>query len=308
MFSKQSYLLPLFVLLVGTAACQNKTNSSASGPTNSSKTNTVAQTALKAAIKAVYPDKDPTFNFQADVMVESGVIKTGDKIDAVSADGKRFTFVVVKMRNPFEDIKSADKESGTVYLMLNGPKDAVFNTNFTFVSLGAPIPANQGNAKSTDGLFTALIDGVAWSGNGFVNSHLFYKGGVKQFNNGKPSLMLTFKSTQSPDNRQLNVILTTSDAKPGVYTGDKIELLLSGSSVGDAKDSELYGHKYPETQGRNLKVEITSYQEHANGTATISGKISGFLTRPLGMAKKNELSVENGVFNNVVVTVYTGKY
>lgn len=309
MFSKQSYLLPLFVLLVGTVACQNKTNSSASsGTTNSSKANTVAQTALKAAIKAVYPDKDPAFNFQADVKVESGVIKTGDKIDAVSADGKRFTFVVVKMRNPFEDIKSADKESGTVYLMLNGPKDAVFNTNFTFVSLGAPIPAGQGNAKSTDGLFTAQIDGVAWSGNGFTNSHLFYPGGVKQFNNGKPSLMLTFKSTQSPDNRQLNVLLTTPDAKPGVYTGDKIELLLSGSAVGDSKNAELYGHKYPETQGRNLKVEITSYQENTNGTATISGKISGFLTRPLGMAKKTELSIENGVFNNVVVTVYNGKY
>ena len=149
MISKQSYLFPLFVLLVSTASCQNKPNPT-SGPTTSSKASAVVHPPLKAAIKAVYPDKDPAFNFQADVKVESGVIKTGDKINAVSADGKRFTFVVVKMRNPFEDIKSADKDAGTVYLMLSGPKDAVFNSNFSFVSLGAPVPASQANTKSTD--------------------------------------------------------------------------------------------------------------------------------------------------------------
>jgi hypothetical protein len=309
MFSKKLYLLPFYMLLLSTAFCQNAPKPSTSNGTNSnSKTSTLTTTPLQAKIKAVYPDKDPAFNFQSDVVVESGVIKTGDKIDAVSADGKRYTFVVVKIRNPFEEIKSADKDAGTVYLMLNGPKDAVFNSNFSFVSLGAPVPASQANTKSTDGVFTAKIDGVAWSGNGFANSHLFYKGGVKQFNNGKPSMMLTFKSMQSPDNRQLNVVLTTADAKPGVYSGEQIELLLSGSPIGDEKNAELYGHKYPETQGRNLKVEISSYRENGNGTATISGKISGFLSRPLGMAKKTELSIENGVFNNVVVTVYTGKY
>jgi hypothetical protein len=314
MFSKKSYLLPLFMLLLGTAACQNKptpTNGSAAS-TGSKATTSTGTTPLKAVIKAVYPDKDPAFNFQSDVMVESGVIKTGDKIDAVSGDGKRFTFVVVKMRNPFEDIKSADKESGTVYLMLKGPSDAVFNQNFSFVSQGAPLPAGMANAKSTDGMFTAKIDGMAWSGNGFANSHLFYKGGVKQFNEGKPTLMLTFKSTQAPDNRQLNIMMTTSDAKPGVYTGDQIELLLSGSAVGDNQKPEMYGHKYPQTQGRNLKIEITSYQENAGGTATISGKISGYFVRPpLGgaiMAQKKEILVENGEFSNVVVKVFTQKY
>jgi hypothetical protein len=309
MLSEKSYLLAMFLLVMSTASCQNKPNpSNPNGTSTSSKANTLSTTPLKATIRAVYPEKDPTFNFQVDVLVESGVIKTGDKIDAVSADGKRYTFVVVKIRNPFEDIKSADKDAGTVYLMLNGPKDAVFNSNFSFVSLGAPVPASLANTKSTDGVFTAKINGVAWSGNGFANSHLFYKGGVKQVNKGKPTMVLTFKSVQSPDNRQLNVILTTADAKPGVYTGEQIELLFSGSSVGDSKDPELYGHKYPDTQGRNLKVEISSYQENANGTAMISGKISGFLTRPLGLAKKTELSIENGVFNNVVVTVFTGKY
>jgi hypothetical protein len=313
MFTKKSCLLPLFVLLLGTVSCQNKPNPASPGAANSSnKSNPAATTPLKAIIKAVYPDKDPAFNFQSDVMVESGVIKTGDKIDAVSGDGKRYSFTVVRIRNPFEDIKSADKDAGTVYLMLKGPSDAAFNQNFIFVGQGAPLPANMANAKSTDGMFTAKIDGVAWSGNGFANSHLFYKKGVKQFNNGKPSLMLTFKSTQSPDNRQLNILMTTSDAKPGVYTGDQIELLLSGSPVGDNQKPEMYGHKYPETQGRNLKVEITSYKENAGGTATISGKISGYFARPpMGgaiMGPKKEILIENGEFSNVVVKVFTDKY
>lgn len=307
MLLKQSCLLPLLILLVSTASCQNKSNPT-SGPTTS-KANAGVSTPLVAAIKNVFPDKDPAFNFQADVKVESGVIKTGDKIDAVSADGKRFTFVVVKMRNPFEDIKSADKDAGTVYLMLSGPKDAVFNKNFSFVSPGAPVPASQANTKSTDGLLTAQIDGAAWTGNGFNNSHLFYKGGVKQFNNGKPSLLLTFKAVNGPDNRQLNIVLSTADAKPGIYSGDQIELLLSGSAIGDEKKPELYGHKFPETIGRNLKVEISSYRENGNGTATVSGKISGFLKRPLVMAAETEeLRIENGVFNNVLVTVFAGKY
>jgi hypothetical protein len=314
MVSKKSFLLPLLFLLLGTAACQNKPTTTSAGAASTSSKTTASTTAnpLKAVIKAVYPDKDPAFNFQSDVMVESGVIKTGDKIDAVSGDGKRFTFVVVKIRNPFEDIKSADKESGTVYLMLKGPNDAAFNQNFIFVSAGATLPAGQAAGKATDGMFTAKIDGVAWSGNGFSNSHLFYKKGVKQFNDGKPSLMLTFKSTQAPDNRQLNIMMTTADAKPGVYAGEQIEILLSGSAVGDTQKPDMYGHKFPETQGRNLKVEITSYKENAGGTATISGKISGYFARPaLGgaiMGQKKEILIENGEFSNVVVKVFTEKY
>lgn len=299
------FLITCTTLLV-TASCQTKNKPSGTTGTGSKK-NTAAQTPLKATIKAVYPDKDPAFNFQSDVMVESGTIKTGDKIDAVSADGKRYTFTVVKIRNPYEEIKSADNNSGTVYLHLKGPKDAMFNTNFSFVNTGGAAPAANSGVKSTDGMFTAQIDGAAWSGNGFYNSHLFYKKGVKQVNNGKPVLMLAFKATQAPDDRQLTIVITTGDAKPGVYAGEQIELLMSGSPTGDKKNPEMYGHKYPDYRGSNLKIEITSYKENGNGTATMSGKISGSLKRSLG-SPKQEIVITNGSFENVTVTVYTGKY
>lgn len=308
MLSLKSFLLPAFILSLGTAVCQTKnTPSATTGSSTSTKTNAATQTPLKATIKAVYPEKDPAFNFQVDVTVENGSIKTGDKIDAVSADGKRYSFTVVRLRNPFEDIKSADKETGTVYLMLKGPTDAVFNANFSFVNPGAAAPISKSNSKSTDGMFTAVIDGAKWSGNGFSNAHLFYKGGVKQLKNGKPTLVLTFKSTQSPDNRQLNIFIFTADAKPGIYSGEQIEMLLSGSPIGDEKIPEMYGHKYPATQGSNLKVEITAYKENADGTATISGKISGGLKGLLGSPKK-ELPLVSGLFENVIVQVFTEKY
>ena len=306
MLSPKSFLLPAFILLLGTAISQTK--NTPSGTTSSGTGGkTVAEPPLKAKIKAVYPEKDPLFNFQVDIEVETGTIKAGDKIDAVSADGKRYSFAVVRLRNPFEDVKSADKESGTIYLMLKGPTDAIFNANFSFVNPGAAAPASKANAKSTDGMFTAVIDGAAWSGNGFSNAHLFYKGGVKQINKGKPSLVLTFKSTQSPDNRQLNIFVTTPDAKPGVYAGENIEMLLSGSPIGDEKSPELYGHKYPTSLGSNLKLEITAYKENSDGTATISGKISGGLKGILGAPKK-ELPLVSGLFENVIVKVYTEKY
>lgn len=308
MFSLKQMLVLLFVVLLSTASCQtkNKPSSSAQNSSTGSKT-TAAQTPLKATIKAVYPDKDPAFNFQSDVMVESGTIKTGDKIDAVSADGKRYTFTVVKIRNPFEDIKSADNNSGTVYLHLKGPADAVFNTNFTFVTAGGAAPATNTNAKSTDGLLTVKLNGTAWTGNGFNNSHLFYKKGVKQFNDGKPSMVLAFKSVQSPDDRQFTIKITTADAKPGIYKGEQIELLLSGSPTGDTKNPEMYGYKYPETVTANLSIEITSYKENGDGTATISGKISGNL-KPVLMKNKQELRMENGSFENVIVKVFNEKY
>ena len=57
----------------------------------------------------------------------------------------------------------------------------------------------------------------------------------------KPYLMLAFKSMDAVDDRQLTLMVFTADPKPGVYTKEKLEVLFSGSPVGDIKKPEMWG-------------------------------------------------------------------
>lgn len=257
---------------------------------------------LNAKIGAVYAKEGKPGVFDVDIRVNEGVVKTGDKVDVVSADGKRFSFTVTHMRNPYEDIKKADKEAGTVYIILEGPADAKFDADFALVNPGGG--AGAAPAVST-AKFNATINGKPWKGKDFPYSFSLFKKGVKNMAGNKPYLMLAFKSMDAVDDRQLTLMVFTADPKPGVYTKEKLEVLFSGSPVGDIKKPEMWGYKYPGSVSGALQLEITSYKETGSGKALISGKLSGKFVKILGKA---EMTVENGVFTDIPVDVYTEVY
>lgn len=257
---------------------------------------------LNAKIGAVYAKEGKPGVFDVDIRVKEGEVKTGDKVDVVSADGKRFAFTVTHMRNPYEDIKKADKESGTVYIILEGPADAKFDADFALVNPGGGSAAAP---VASTAKFTATLNGKPWKGKDFPYSFSLFKKGVKNMAGNKPYLMLAFKSMDAVDDRQLTLMVFTDDPKPGVYTKEKLEVLLSGSPVGDTKKPEMWGYKYPGSATGSLQLEITSYKETGKGKAKISGKISGQFTKILGKAT---MQVENGVFTDLEVDVYNEQY
>ncbi|HRG23692.1 MAG TPA: hypothetical protein PLL23_04845 [Chitinophagaceae bacterium] len=257
---------------------------------------------LNAKIGAVYAKEGKPGVFDVDIRVKEGVVKTGDKVDVVSADGKRFAFTVTHMRNPYEDIKMADKEAGTVYIILEGPADAKFDADFALVNPGGG--AGVAPAVST-AKFNATINGKPWKGKDFPYSFSLFKKGVKNMAGNKPYLLLAFKSMDAVDDRQLTLMVFTADPKPGVYTKEKLEVLLTGSPTGNTKKTEMWGYKYPASATGGLQLEITSYQETGKGKARISGKLSGQFTKILG---NGTMPVENGVFSELEIDVYDEQY
>lgn len=257
---------------------------------------------LNAKIGAVYAKEGKPGVFDVDIRVKEGVVKKGDKVDVVSANGTRYSFTVTHMRNPYEDIVKADKESGTVYIILEGPAEAKFDADFALVNPGGGAAAAPATSTAK---FTATLNGKLWKGKDFPYSFSLFKKGVKNMADNKPYLMLAFKSMDAVDDRQLTLMVFTDDPKPGVYTKEKLEVLLSGSPVGDTKKPEMWGYKYPGSATGSLQLEITSYKETGKGKAKISGKISGQFTKVLGKAT---MPVENGVFTDLEIDVYNEQY
>lgn len=285
------------------SSCQsNKTSPSKQSPTSNSKEVNTSSGSLNAKIGAVYAKEGEPGTFDVDIRIKEGSLKTGDKVDVVSADGKHFPFTVKSMRNPYENITTANKESGTIYIILSGNREAKFDADFALVNQGA---SNSAAPTTSTAKFTSVINGKQWKGKDFPYSFSLFKKGVKNFSDNKPYLLLAFKSMDAVDDRTLTIIVFTTDASPGVYTKDKIEILLSGSPKGDTKNPEMWGYKFPATVSGNMKVEITSFKETGNGRALISGNISGDLKKVLGTGK---MPLEDGKFTNLEIDVYNEMY
>mgnify|MGYP001164711871 FL=1 len=273
---KTSTFILLFLLISGVAFAQN----------------------FKAVSNGVYNETTPGL-FQVGLRLESGSIKQGDKIDVLTPEGTRYSFTVTRMRNPYEDIKKADAETGTFYVYLLGPKDAVFTKNASFLPGGSKAPAADAGKNKSSFDFTSTLDNKPWNAISTGNG-TYYKKGLGKMYGGKPFLMLPFRATAPPDQRHLDIVLIQDEIKPGKYTLTSMEILLSGSPVGDKNKEELFGYKYPQTNAGAVVLEITSYKETGNGTAVISGKISGPLKKVFGIGSRK---LENGVFTDVKIYV-----
>lgn len=257
---------------------------------------------LNAKIGAVYAKEGKPGVFDVDIRVKEGVVKKGDKVDVVSANGTRYSFTVTHMRNPYEDIVKADNESGTVYIILEGPAEAKFDADFALVNPGGGASAAPVTSTAK---FTATLNGKLWKGKDFPYSFSLFKKGVKNMADNKPYLMLAFKSMDAVDDRQLTIMIFTPALKPGIYTKEQIEVLLSGSPTGDPKKTEMWGYKFPQTTAGELTIEITAYKETSADKALISGRINGKFKKALG---NGEMTITNGQFTDLPVDVYNTLY
>jgi hypothetical protein len=175
----------------------------------------------------------------------------------------------------------------------------------TAVSNDSPVVAKTSSAESAaTATLTCQLNGREWKGGDIYNGHLYYVKGITRMYGGKPHMLLSFRATMAPDNRQLTISFNNFQGKTGLYAKEALEVLLSGSDTGDAQKSELQGHKVP-GKNTNFSVELTGWKSTRADEAIISGKLSGTLKGVLGSP---DVKIENGVFSDVKVKLYNEKY
>jgi hypothetical protein len=170
----------------------------------------------------------------------------------------------------------------------------------------SPVAEEKNSEKPAEvaATLTCQLNGREWKGGNIYSGNLYYPKGISRMFNGKPYMMLSFRATMPPDNRQLTISFANFQGKTGTYAKEALEVLLSGAASGEAQKAELQGHKVPR-QSTNFTVEITDWKVTGADEVIISGKLSGTLKGSLGSP---DVTIENGQFNNVAIKIYPDKY
>lgn len=161
-------------------------------------------------------------------------------------------------------------------------------------SAPAPAPAE----------LSAQLNGKSWKASGFFHSHLFYSKGIARMNEGKPFLMLAFKSANAPDNRQVNFQVIEFKEQVGLVDAQSLEISLSGAEDGQSTSSAMQGNGTKDSR-TPFSFEVTEWKRLSPDEAVISGKFSGTLK---GFFGSPDASFQDGSFSNVKVKVFNDKY
>jgi hypothetical protein len=166
----------------------------------------------------------------------------------------------------------------------------------------ATTPAPPAVAKTAE--LTCKLNGKEWKGVAGAGGQLYYAKGITGMYGGLPYMSIAFSATESPDNRQLTISFKNFPGKTGMYNKEKVEVLLSGSPTGDAKKAELQGHKIP-AQATDFSITISDWKMTTATEIVASGTLSGTLK---GVFDAPDVKIENGVFTNLKIILYSEKY
>ncbi len=175
--------------------------------------------------------------------------------------------------------------------------EAIAETGST---IATPVPAPV--AKTAE--LTCKLNGKDWKGSAGAGGQLYYAQGITGMYGGLPYMSIAFSSMEAPDNRQLTISFKNFPGKTGMYNKDKVEVLLSGSATGDTKKAELQGHKIP-AQATDFSLTISDWKVTTATEVVASGTMSGTLK---GVFDAPDVKIENGVFSNLKIRLYSEKY
>lgn len=148
--------------------------------------------------------------------------------------------------------------------------------------------------------FSAQYNGKRWEGSGGYNSHLYYTNGNKIYQTTDPVLILSFRSTQSPDSRTLLITIKNIRPHKSTVPQENIEILFSGAETGKPEDSKMFGFK-PNNNKGPIAFQITKWKNISAAEAKISGTLSGKLD---GIFTKGAVEINSGKFQDVIVKVF----
>jgi hypothetical protein len=253
-------------------------------------------------------------SFKLFVQPTVGSIKVGDKIDAVSRYGDRFTFQVTKVTVSgavAQKIATGQKGEAMVKPLMDEAMvdrfSSAFDVEMPWVSQGAAVgsgdetPVAAVEAPQPQDLH-CTYNALARSAGSFGNSNLFYTKGIASIQNGDPFLILAFKTDNG---NQFTFVWKTNQGKVGMVDFHQLEVVYSGTEGG--KDVYLSNH----VSGRADKpltafsMEITQWKVISADEVECSVKFSGTLYQ---LITGESAKLAAGEIKNTRVTVYNERY
>lgn len=247
---------------------------------------------------------DTNKEFFGSVEIQSGTLKKTDKLDIYAETGRKFQAVIKKITVDGKEVQTA-KAGQSVTIDFVTSEDAT--TGKDYLRKGYKVYPRDfkativktNNSTGKPDKFTAMLDGKAYRAASFNNG--YYQKGIKGFAYNLPFVQFSFVNNDTTDTRSFVIQIFNPKEAPATYSTESTEVNFSGAKDGKKGNEKIYG--YVKGAKENFTIQITKWEKKSAGTAIVSGKISGNLTQIMG--KKEVLKLENGVFENLEVAVYT---
>ena len=237
--------------------------------------------------------------------IQSGTIKKSDKLDIYAETGRKFQAVIKKITVSGTEVQSA-KAGQDVSIDFVTTEDATTGKDYlrkgykVYPRDFKNIVAKTNNITGQPDKFTATLAGKSYRAASFNNA--FYKKGIKNFAYNLPFLQFSFVNNDTTDTRSFLIQVFNPTEGPATYGPESSELNFSGAANGKKEHSKVYG--FIKGAKEKFTITITKWEKKSSNTAVVSGTMAGNLTQVLGT--KEVLKLENGVFVNAEVIIYTG--
>jgi hypothetical protein len=247
---------------------------------------------------------DTNKDFFGSVEIKSGTLKKTDKLDIYAETGRKFEVVIKKITAGGKEVQSA-KAGQTVTIDFVTSEDATTGNDYLRKGYKVYPKGFKATVVKTNNItgqpdkFTATLDGRPYRAASFNNG--YYKKGIKGFAYDMPFLQLSLVNNDTTDTRSFVLQVFNPKEMPATYGPESSELNFSGAADGKKEHAKVYG--YVKGAKEKFTIIITKWEKKANGKLLVSGKMEGNITQVLG--KKEILKLENGVFENVEVSIFT---
>lgn len=267
---------------------------------------------LNGVMKYIFIDGEELGEYTGGITIQKGVLKVGDVVKPKDEVGVEFQFKIIKITDneTNEDVKTlAANKDGFIVMQTLDKKKLLKNPTGSFyfgdaTSVAADLPKAEIGTR-------CKVNGLDWKGANYYNSSVYYPNGNSFLKTNQPYLIISFKSAQSPDDRQITLIHKEAKIGKGVLDKKNYEVVLSGSSDGIAENSCLVSNwkdGKANTQKTDFYFEITKFEEKKDFiivSAKYSGKIYGLnLFKGLVGAQCKDVEIKDGEIVDLKILRY----
>lgn len=262
-------------------------------------------------MKYFFIDGEEQGIYTGGIQMDAGTIKVGDILRPKDENGLEFVLKITEIKDydldQLVNTLSGKKDGFLVLSTLDNkklPKNPSGSLYF-----GSAVPDVKDLPKVDIGT-TCMVDGTVWKGANYYNSSSYFPNGNQLLATAKPYLIISFRSAQAPDDRQITLVQKDIKLTQGVLNKNNYELVLSGSSDGVPSNSCLvsnWKNGEAKTQKTDFHFEITKLQDNGDHlilSAKYYGKIYGLnlLKGLIGVSCK-DVVIKDGIIDGLKVNV-----